>query len=222
MENISGIYCINNKINNKKYIGQSFDIYNRWNNHIWKLNNNRHGNKYLQHAWNKYGKDNFEFKIICSCDISELQKLEIYYIDKYNSFYKYNGYNLTLGGEGTLGHTLSYDAKIKIGEAQKGKEISQEQKDLLSDKFSGEGNPFYGRKHSEKTRKLISKKNTENNSSLGGNNCKAKRVTCNGFIYECAKDCADFYNIKSSTLRSWLRGDRQMPILFKNYNLAYV
>ena len=33
MEIISGIYCIINKINNKKYVGLSKDIYRRWGEH---------------------------------------------------------------------------------------------------------------------------------------------------------------------------------------------
>ena len=61
---ISGIYCIENKINNKKYIGQSQNIKTRWNSHIRKLDKNIHDNKYLQSSWNKYGKDNFKFYII--------------------------------------------------------------------------------------------------------------------------------------------------------------
>ncbi len=33
-EKICGIYCIENLINEKKYIGQSTDIYTRWQGHI--------------------------------------------------------------------------------------------------------------------------------------------------------------------------------------------
>ena len=66
-----GIYMIINKINNKIYIGQARNIKERWKNHINDLKNNKHYNKHLQGAWNKYGKDSFEFIILCECEEKE-------------------------------------------------------------------------------------------------------------------------------------------------------
>lgn len=43
-----GIYQITNKHNNKKYIGKSGNLFNRWDKHISDLINNKHSNKYLQ------------------------------------------------------------------------------------------------------------------------------------------------------------------------------
>ena len=40
MSNDIGIYCIENKINNKKYIGQSIHIHRRWSEHKYELNIN--------------------------------------------------------------------------------------------------------------------------------------------------------------------------------------
>lgn len=224
MENelVSGIYCIENLINNKKYIGQTKDIYDRWKTHLWQLRNNRHQNKYLQNSWNKYTEENFKFSIIEHCDVLDLNKLEIFYIKKLNTFYKENGYNLTYGGEGTTGHILSDESKIKIGLAQKGKEISQEHRNTLSLQFSGEGNPFYGIEHTDKTKKILSEKRILNGLSKGANNIKAKKVFCNGVIFDYAQACADFYKIKSCTLRSWIRGNRPMPEKFRKMNLSYV
>ena len=70
LENLSskiptcGIYQIRNVINNKVYIGSSIEIYWRWSNHKYMLKRGNHSNIYLQNAWNKYGEENFEFKII--------------------------------------------------------------------------------------------------------------------------------------------------------------
>ena len=59
--NTIGIYCIENTINNKKYIGQSVEIENRWSKHRSELNKNKHDNDYLQKSWNKYGEKILNF-----------------------------------------------------------------------------------------------------------------------------------------------------------------
>ena len=64
MNKISGIYTITNKVTGKLYIGESLDIYRRWNDeHIPQLRKNCHYNKELQNDFNKYGEENFRFEI---------------------------------------------------------------------------------------------------------------------------------------------------------------
>jgi group I intron endonuclease len=60
----SGIYKITNKTNGKFYIGSSLDIHRRWRQHRRDLTKNIHINPKLQHAWNKYGSENFSFEIL--------------------------------------------------------------------------------------------------------------------------------------------------------------
>lgn len=96
-----GIYRIENLINHKNYIGQSVDIYDRWAEHKWELNNGKHNNQHLLSSWRKYGADNFEFTIIEQCDENELNEREIYWIEYYDSYL--NGYNQTKGGDGCFG-----------------------------------------------------------------------------------------------------------------------
>ncbi len=125
-EIICGIYCIENIIDGKKYIGQSKNIYNRWYQHKLELNHNKHGNRYLQNAWNKYGENNFKFYIIEKCSEDELNEKEIYYINCFDShahFGKRNGYNLTTGGEG-IGN-LSEEERQVYREAQQSIPIYQ-------------------------------------------------------------------------------------------------
>lgn len=101
-EIFTGVYSITNKVNNKKYIGQSLDIKHRWRHHINELKKNKHANSHLQNAWNKYGEEKFNFEIIQICEPSELDIKEQYWIKYYDSMK--NGYNLCLGGSGCSGY----------------------------------------------------------------------------------------------------------------------
>lgn len=100
-EKLCGIYCIENILNNKKYIGMSRDIKRRWCEHKTELKNKTHANQYLQASWDKYGKKNFKFYVIELCDEENLSERECYYIKLYQTFSHENGYNLTTGGENT-------------------------------------------------------------------------------------------------------------------------
>lgn len=64
---VSGIYCIINILNNKKYIGSSRNIYSRWYKHRANLRGGYHPDSYLQNAWDKYGEENFYFIILKKC-----------------------------------------------------------------------------------------------------------------------------------------------------------
>lgn len=92
---ISGIYSITNKINGKRYIGLSINIYKRWADHRGYLRQNSHVNPHLQNAWNKYGEKNFKFEILERCHEHLLEERELYWIDKYDSCKK--GYNILYG-----------------------------------------------------------------------------------------------------------------------------
>lgn len=84
---ISGVYCIMNTQNGKKYIGSSRNIYNRWLKHRANLRGNYHPNSHLQNAWNKYGEGSFHFFILCKCSEELLLEREQEYIDKLNPEY---------------------------------------------------------------------------------------------------------------------------------------
>lgn len=60
---IPGIYVITNMTTGTVYIGQAVNIRRRWESHRHYLAANKHGNRYLQNAWNKYGADAFKFSI---------------------------------------------------------------------------------------------------------------------------------------------------------------
>ena len=110
--NSSGIYCIHNIKNNKRYIGQSRHMRDRISQHKSKLNNNHHNNKHLQRAWNKYGEESFKFEIICECPTELLDENEIYFIDFYDSYN--NGYNNDRGGSTNNKMPMPIETRGKI------------------------------------------------------------------------------------------------------------
>lgn len=96
---ISGIYCIYNKINNKKYIGKSKCIHKRIKQHITSLNRrSKDENYHLINSWYKYGRINFDYYIIEELEFDEkrLKDRELYHIINNKSLDRNYGYNLRL------------------------------------------------------------------------------------------------------------------------------
>lgn len=125
-----GIYKITNTSNGKIYIGQSIDLSHRRSCHEYDLKHNRHKNPHLQRAYNK-DPNAFTFEVVCYCKEEELNDLEIYYIQKYDSTNPKNGYNLEKGGNGA--GRMNEEHKRKISEAKKGNQIMKGLK--LSDEW---------------------------------------------------------------------------------------
>ena len=145
------IYCYTNKINGKKYIGQTIDEKKR---RIKFFNlKQRYGGRLIDNARKKYNSsDYWDYDVLnrkqylTEEDASfDLDLLEIFYIDKFNSYN--NGYNLTDGGgNGILGYKFSDEQKSNISKGLKGK-------------YKGENHPFFGKHHSEQTKEKLSKAN---------------------------------------------------------------
>ncbi|MCM3387258.1 GIY-YIG nuclease family protein [Ureibacillus chungkukjangi] len=156
-----GIYSILNKINNKIYIGSSLNIENRWNQHLRALNNDDHKSKHLQNSFNRYGIENFEFKILeIVQDINELLTKEQKYIDNYKSYEREFGYNtiknVLVGGR--LGVPHSEETKEKISNFFKGRKISEEHRQkIIAARTGTELSDNTKRKIGEKNRKFSDK-----------------------------------------------------------------
>ena len=155
------IYKITNKINGNRYIGQ----------HKYEDESNPMG-KYkgsgllLHKAYKKYGIENFETEILYKRirDKETVDAMEIWAIEKYKP-----EYNIAKGGSGgDIYHQLDDEGKKRMtGSGPNnpfyGKHHSEETKRKHSlwvkEYQSGENNPFYGKHHSEESKRKISESN---------------------------------------------------------------
>lgn len=99
------IYKISNNFDDKIYIGLTTKkiAKDRWYQHRYLAKHlSSSDNSYLHRSMNEHGIDNFIFEVIEEIDDDKLPEREQYWINKFNSYVP-NGYNLTLGGEGTFG-----------------------------------------------------------------------------------------------------------------------
>lgn len=115
----SGIYMIINSNNNKRYIGSSKNLHQRFIDHLKCLRKGNHPNCYLQRSWNKYGEECFSISIIEYCDENIRFNREQYYIDLYTP-----EYNLTLNV--AYKPDLSLSSKERISKTLKEKYTSGE------------------------------------------------------------------------------------------------
>ena len=128
------IYKITNQINGKIYIGKhSTD----------NLDDGYMGSGILIcKAEKKYGIENFTKEYLAFCDTEEkLNWFEKFYIKKFNA--RQVGYNLTDGGDGTLGRKHTEETKRKLSEATKKRLVEK-------------GVPFKGKHLSPETIQKIS------------------------------------------------------------------
>lgn len=153
---ICGVYEIINKINGKKYIGQSINVLTRWKDHIHALNRGDSSCRLLQRAWHKYGADNFVFNILEECAEDQLDSVEIKYIQQFDTVK--NGYNIESGGN--VQKHLSEETKEKLRQSHLGKVQSEETRHKRSEAMRGEKNPMYGRHHTEEVKRRISECNS--------------------------------------------------------------
>jgi group I intron endonuclease len=163
----AGVYRIDGP-SGKFYIGSSTKLKQRWAQHRKGLMANRHANKALQNAWNKYGEDSFTFRVLeLVDDPSQLLAAEQRWIDETGACRV--GYNIRITAESNAGLRQSEETRRKMSLAHTGRKhgpMSEEQKACLSNLLAGRklseetrarmSQSRMGRKLSEETRKKIS------------------------------------------------------------------
>lgn len=105
------IYCIENLLNNKQYIGKTYStIDERWKQHLSDSKADRNKERPIYRAINKYGSENFIIYSIDQYEEGILEEEEINFIKKYNTYVNNGkGYNATYGGKGKKYLNLNID-----------------------------------------------------------------------------------------------------------------
>lgn len=134
MNDAFGIYCIQNKVNGKRYIGSTaaMGFRRRWNVHRQALRMNKHHSPRLQSSWNKYGAESFDWMILQLCSPEECLREEQKWIDKFDSANSEHGYNINSKADSSLGTKRSEETKARIGAMKIGFKHSVETKDRMS------------------------------------------------------------------------------------------
>jgi group I intron endonuclease len=112
---MSYIYKITNNVNDKIYIGKTEYVKpeERWKQHLREYTRKRCEKRPLYAAMNKYGIEHFHFEVIEETDNpEEREKYWIKNLRTYIGFDDCNGYNATLGGDGSSYLNLDEDKVI--------------------------------------------------------------------------------------------------------------
>lgn len=139
-DNKSGIYCIENTINNNIYIGSSYNIYKRKLTHLCELRKGTHHCYYLQRSFNKYGEDNFIFYTIEECSNDKLIEREQYYIDKLIP-----KYNICRIAGSSLGTKRTKETRRKLSESHKGQKAWNKGIPRTSEEIENQRNKIIGK-----------------------------------------------------------------------------
>lgn len=161
------VYIITNKANGKQYVGITKNLKRRWHDH--KVANG--SAPALHAAIKKYGIEGFVFSHLCDAfDFESACDIEQMLIQQHNTKSPY-GYNLTDGGEGVVGRSMSKEEKevrraislaftkslspeersAKFG--VKGRKLTSEQKEKISASNKGKN---LGKKPSDEVRAKMS------------------------------------------------------------------
>ena len=183
-----GIYKIKNIVNNKIYIGSSFDIKKRWRDHNWYLKNEIHHNPHLQSSWKKYGSTNFIFEVVEECSVDDILDRERHYINEYDVLDNRHGYNMNDPKHGFLGRKHSAGTKKLLSIRKLG------DKNPSFGKF-GKDHPKYGIKLSQESRNRISE------SKIGTLGAKGEKSPNSILTNEKVIEIRNLYESKTHTQR---------------------
>lgn len=85
--------------------------------------------------------------------------------------------------------------------------------------ISSENHGMYRRKHSDKSKELMSLH--RKGKASGKNNYRSHKVYYDGEVFDCIRQCSNYLGVKYQTLVSWLSGRNPTPKEYVDKNLMY-
>ena len=123
----SGVYEIVNTVNGKRYIGSAYRVSKRWDTHKHQLRRGAHHSLALQRAWNKYGEEQFEFRLLLICGRDMCRFYEQRCLDSFAP-----AYNIALTASAPMAGRKHSDAtRAAMSKAGKGKPKSQAHREAI-------------------------------------------------------------------------------------------
>lgn len=129
------IYQIRNVNNGRRYIGQTSDMGHRVSCHRYELSHGIHKSRRMQADYDE-DPDSLVFEVVCECSQEELDGLERYFIERYDTVA--TGYNVSPGRTANGGNEASDETRRKLSESKmgnqhmRGKHLSEEWKRNLA------------------------------------------------------------------------------------------
>lgn len=185
------IYCIQNKIDLKVYIGQTINLKRRFKEHI---KYSRHSKYLLYRAMRKHGVENFSFTEIDKCEsLEESNELEIFWISFFNSMSTCFGYNLRPGGN-CVGFKTNFKHSEKTKSYLKQIMLGKKASSITLEKLSGQNNC---------------------NSKLTNDSCKEMRKIYLSELFS-LREIAKLYNMHYTTIKKILKNQAYIDNNFQN------
>jgi len=129
------VYLVINKINGKKYVGQhsGSDLIAYWNRNVYLAQHGYQGKRLFYRAIRKYGPDNFDVRpLVIVATKQEMDYYEMGLIKVWDTTNPEKGYNITLGGSGSLGVKQSEESRRKKAIALLGGKMPESHRRKLS------------------------------------------------------------------------------------------
>lgn len=198
---VRAVYAIRNRATGDFYIGSSEHVIRRFHHHINQLDRGVHHSRWLQHSWNKRGRDQFEFIVLevfpDGVSIVERES-EVVRILKpvYNT-------NLEFAENPMKGrkHTPESIEKMRQNSYGKGlgpRVFSTEHRAALSAAMKGK--PRRGKPHSPEARAKLSEAAKYRASQPGYVNPRTRSVEFDGVVYASGKEAATSVGISHGRL----------------------
>lgn len=154
----SAIYLWTNLINNKKYVGQAQNFYERMQDYT----SGQEDDRVIGKAILKYGIENFEVTILeKEIQTDRLNEHEQYWMNYYQCFVP-NGYNVCHIAGNTTGYRHTEEDKSRMSEIAK--QRFKEHPELIK---KGKDNNMYGKHHSQETKRKMSESRMGNQNAKG-------------------------------------------------------